>query len=55
MNTQLLDTQSMNILNIREMANTTENALAEVRRNMRIYKAKQTILQKGWFWTEPAY
>ena len=55
MNTQLLDLQSMNILNIREMANTTENALAEVRRNMRIYKAKQTIRRNGWFWTELVY
>jgi hypothetical protein len=55
MNTQLLDLRTVNSINIRAMAQTTENALAEIRRTMRYYRSQQTIRRSGWYYTERKY
>ena len=53
--TQLLNLQSVNPINISEMAATTENRLAKVRAEMHYYKNRHLIRRIGWAYSEPEY
>lgn len=55
MNTQLLDLSTVNLIDLNEIANTTENRLAEVRAAMHYYRTRYLIKRQGWAFSEPTY
>ena len=54
-NTQLLNLQSINPIDISAMAATTENRLTAVRAEMHYYKTRYLIRRQGWAYSEPQY